>query len=160
MKTLLTFAMALTLIACGYEENPKEETLNSEETPEVSGWGKDEAETPNSEVSVDVDVTVTINEGGENEFRLIYDPSLKTWDAARMSAPAGYRLPSRAELLDAIAEYDLGTATVWTNEMYKNNDDDVWVMSLSGESFFEHCTCLTHESVYVSATYTVEVEGE
>ena len=177
MKTTLTLLLLLNsaMIGCGTdwqakvdEESAKAAKNNSGKTEAVetekasaqptdgevvaAGAAKPVAKESTAgdvNVTVNVNVSVTVNEGQDNQFDLVFDPALKTWDEAVKTAPKGYRLPTRVELLQATLDHDLGTDTVWTSETWKGVAGKVWAFDLNSGKYFEFCTCFVTQTVYV-----------
>jgi len=117
MKTLISTLVLLSIVSsCGYEmpeqqEPTEEEKEVEEELPptEEETVEREPAEEKQARqgdnIEVNVDVNVEINQYDGYAAKWLYQGAPATWEEANDQAPEGYRLPTRAELVDG---YDNG----------------------------------------------------
>ena len=131
--TLLVFM----LTGCGdFEIKQKDDSKLADEDAE--NQDKDEENIPKTgtfnktDVAVDVNVAVNVNEiTGDNVPEIVYRSATMTWDQAVETAPDGYRLATRSEVI-AMHEDGKLKAVV-------NSGDSVWTASeysVDGMAYF------------------------
>lgn len=140
---LLILALALT--GCGgYDPSSLQSAQTATETATATGGTTDTAPSqPNAPAarqdvptatssSTTVEVTVKVQTGDAPAWVLV--PDVRQLDDAQASAPAGYHLPSRSELVAAFDGGELAAfkapGAVWTTTA-ADDTGDVWTMRLS-----------------------------
>lgn len=157
MKTLLLTLLMLT--GCGTYEVPKTEVKQVD--PEASPTPAPDESKPvtkkshdGTTVEVETTTKVTVNTGESSpkapDWRFV--ERRKTFANAAKDAPAGYRLPTRLELLTAFegGEFEGYTGQVWTSEHAADRDDHVYFFKLSDGQSFAYPVESLFETLYVS----------